>query len=652
MKAGSILGKCRVDGIVGEGNMGLVYRGKHLSLGVPVAIKTIKSELVQNKELIQRFHQEAQLAARLRHPNVVRVYDVGEQDGIHFIVMEFLEGMALDAYFRQNAPVDLDLFFHLFFQLASALGEAHRHGIIHRDVKPANVSILEGPKAVLTDFGIAAALSVDNRLTMPGILMGTPAYMSPEQARGTSNLDPRTDVFSLGMMMYEVLSGVLPQMSDALLEVIHRRASTQVSSLSSANPSISPPLEEVVMKALALDPSDRFADGDELAQALAEAHDAIFPSSSKPIIPDGKDAARSIVLPQEETTAIVSGSKIGYADIHALIKAVEQSSTDYGVVVVHQPDWADILLFCHGEVDSAFRWSADTINPIDYRVVFSDAKSNPDALVDSFEVSQRYSTALRVVCMEEPTIKGLRLAFVDMAKLIEHLTGTNQSGVLLLQSGKQVGMVLIRTGNLVSFFCSHWIDRETNLRSSFDGLNSVLRQHPMTRLDFFTLDSSAMQTQSLPVADKPFDSQDAEILVRFLVEAMKQMGTALTKQFGLGSGPILQKYLDLAADAYPEILSGLDYDETKSPDAEQLLQRIEQLPRTGRRDMVVEALAFILQQRARALKDALPNQRKLKKAFDPYVRLWKKQREELAKRDLSFPFESLYVKISSDMDRL
>jgi serine/threonine protein kinase len=645
---GQVVGKCRIDGLLGAGNMGVVYRGEHLALGVPVAVKTIKPELVQNSELKQRFLQEAQLAARLRHPNVVRVYDVGHEGDNHFIVMEFLDGLTLNEYFAQHQPLDLQTFLSLFYELASALGEAHRHGIIHRDVKPINVVVLEGPKAVLTDFGIAAALTVDSRLTSPGILMGTPAYMSPEQARGGLEIDSRTDVFSLGVMMYEVLAGALPQNSENVLEVIHQRTSQDIPSLNSIGANVPPALEQVITAAVSRDREARYADGTDLANAIAFAYQTIFPSAvQQPAQQKKEGPERMLELPTEETEPIAWGVDLRYTDLGALLVAVEQSSTGYGVVTIHYPQWADLLMFANGALEMAFRWRAEDVDVVEYDQVLQTYRAATQGVVDSRAVSERYYNALRALCMGQPTIGGMRLAFTDFNALVSYLLETHQSGVLRLQLGHQLGMVLVRDGAISDLFCSAWCQANAvDPQASITSLASLLRSHPLTRLDFYALDAGALRTQEMPVVDQPFEYADAEALVAFVSQAMRSSGEALGKQFGLGSGPILDKYLNNAVDAHPEVLEEVQYDEHKSPLPESLLGQIDRLPRTGRRQTVLDALITLLTERGRAVQDTLPAKRKRKKVMQSYLDVWNQHLPGLASQGLAEPFKPLFRELA------
>ncbi|MBW2276631.1 MAG: serine/threonine protein kinase, partial [Deltaproteobacteria bacterium] len=243
---GEVVGKCRLESIIGSGAMGEVYRAQHTTLKIPVAVKLIKSEFATDAELVARFHREARLAARLKHPNVVRVFDVGRENGINFIVMELLSGPTFEEMLGRHGPLDAKTFFALFHPLASGLAEAHKLGIVHRDIKPSNVVIVDRKKPVLTDFGIAGALAQDSRLTAPGHLLGTPAYMSPEQARGDASFDSRTDIFAMGVMMIEALTGRLPQYTENMLELINRRVSEDMPPVATLNANIAPEIARVV----------------------------------------------------------------------------------------------------------------------------------------------------------------------------------------------------------------------------------------------------------------------------------------------------------------------------------------------------------------------------------------------------------------------
>ena len=206
---GRLLGRYQVVEELGRGGMGVVYRAYQPSLNRHVAIKVLPPQLSLDQQLVGRFQREARAAANLRHPNIVVIYDVGEEKGIHYIVMEYLEGRTLKQLVEEEGPLHPKRAAHIVEQVAAALDYAHQRGFVHRDVKPANIFVGPGDHVTLTDFGIAKAASETQQLTRTGTLMGTPEYMAPEQATG-GEVDHRTDLYALGVVLYQMLTGHVP----------------------------------------------------------------------------------------------------------------------------------------------------------------------------------------------------------------------------------------------------------------------------------------------------------------------------------------------------------------------------------------------------------------------------------------------------------
>jgi serine/threonine-protein kinase len=206
---GSTLGNYQITEELGRGGMAVVYRAYQPSLNRHVAIKVLPPQLSFDPQFVERFQREARAAARLRHPNIVVIHDVGEQDGNYYIVMEYLEGRTLNQLIEQEGPLSPQRAAHIIDQVAAALDYAHQQGVVHRDVKPANIFVGKDDRVTLTDFGIAKAATDAEQLTRTGMLMGTPEYMAPEQAEG-SNVDHRTDLYSLGIVLYQMLVGRVP----------------------------------------------------------------------------------------------------------------------------------------------------------------------------------------------------------------------------------------------------------------------------------------------------------------------------------------------------------------------------------------------------------------------------------------------------------
>ncbi|HEV7558639.1 MAG TPA: serine/threonine-protein kinase, partial [Kofleriaceae bacterium] len=213
-------GKYRVERILGQGGMGVVVQATHLQLNQPVAIKFLLPEVMRNEQVVQRFLREAQAAVRLRSEHVARVLDVGALDnGAPYMVLEYLDGMDLSALARHQLTIGQIV--DLMLQACEGLAEAHAMGIVHRDIKPANFFITRGTDGVqllkVLDFGISKAMqdpSTDNNLTATSMVMGTPAYMSPEQIKSARSVDLRSDIWSLGVVLYELFQGVQPFQAD------------------------------------------------------------------------------------------------------------------------------------------------------------------------------------------------------------------------------------------------------------------------------------------------------------------------------------------------------------------------------------------------------------------------------------------------------
>ncbi len=270
---GARLGVYDIQAVLGSGGMAYVYRGFDSNLHRAVAIKVLSPDAGTQPGFADRFRQEARLIANLRHPNIVQVYDFGQQDGHTYMVQELLAGPTLGAWMSDLAArsmrPDPSEITAIIAQLASALDAAHAAGIIHRDVKPGNALWNDQGRLVLTDFGIAKQLLSDANQTQFGVIFGTPSYLSPEQAQ-TLPLTPASDVYSLGVVLYELLAGDVPFRGATPMQVAMDHIQTPPPPLP-PRPDLTPAVEAVVLRALAKDPGTRFRSAGELAQALADA---------------------------------------------------------------------------------------------------------------------------------------------------------------------------------------------------------------------------------------------------------------------------------------------------------------------------------------------------------------------------------------------
>ena len=261
-----LAGRYQVDAVIGDGGMARVYRAYDTRLGRTVALKILREQFAAEDQFIERFNQEARLAARLSHPNIIGVYDVGVDQGRYFIVMEYVQGENLKQVIVREAPMSLGASLPLLRQLAAALDYAHEQGVIHRDIKPENILVTDRRVVRVGDFGIARALS-STTLTATGTVMGSASYFSPEQASGQA-VTAESDLYSMGIVLFEMLTGQTPFAGPNPVAVAMAQLNDPPPSLRGFRPDLSPATDAMVQKALAKRPSDRFHSGAELIAAL------------------------------------------------------------------------------------------------------------------------------------------------------------------------------------------------------------------------------------------------------------------------------------------------------------------------------------------------------------------------------------------------
>ncbi len=253
---------------VGSGGMATVYKGVDVLLERRVAVKVLRQRFSEDPEFLERFQREARAAANLDHPNIVTVFDVGKDDGRHYIVMEFVEGKDLKTLIRQQGSLSVDEALNTATQIARGVGHAHKAGIIHRDIKPQNVLITQDGCAKVVDFGIARALS-ESGLTDSDTVWGSPTYFAPEQAAGDSPT-PASDVYSVGVVMYEMLAGTPPFRADNPTALAMKHLREEPPPLGLRNPLVPPRLEWIVRKVLSKEPSARYRTAEQLAHVLED----------------------------------------------------------------------------------------------------------------------------------------------------------------------------------------------------------------------------------------------------------------------------------------------------------------------------------------------------------------------------------------------
>ncbi|MFO7274099.1 MAG: Stk1 family PASTA domain-containing Ser/Thr kinase [Symbiobacteriaceae bacterium] len=258
----------RIEERIGGGGMAVVFRATDLQLGREVAVKTLRGQFGADDEFVRRFRREAHNASSLSHPNIVQTYDVGEDGGVHYIVMELVAGKTLKALIQEQGPLPVAEAARIAIAIADALAHAHAQGIVHRDIKPHNILLGQDGRVKVADFGIARAVTTDT-LTRTGSWMGSAHYFSPEQADGQP-ATAKSDLYSLGVVLYEMVTGTVPFQGDSPITVALKHLRERVDPPSQLNPEVPAELDEIILRAMEKEPEDRFDSAVEMRDALAD----------------------------------------------------------------------------------------------------------------------------------------------------------------------------------------------------------------------------------------------------------------------------------------------------------------------------------------------------------------------------------------------
>ena len=295
----TLAGKYRIDERLSEGGMGTVYRGTHVLMDKTVAVKVLRPSLAADEKIVARFSREARAASKILHPHALSVTDFGEdENGTVFLVMEFLNGVTLKDLIRKDGPMSLPRVVEIMRQVGSALDEAHSQGVVHRDLKSDNIMLLAamtGDYAKVLDFGIAKIKEpeggYDPGLTSPDLVIGTPQYMSPEQCSQSPDIDARSDVYSLGVILYEMFVGHVPFLGESPTAIMLKHLQHAVPSVLDERPDLPPAVDKVIQKAMQKRPENRYASIGELVEDLTIAAGIELPPSSypdmKPVVTSG-----------------------------------------------------------------------------------------------------------------------------------------------------------------------------------------------------------------------------------------------------------------------------------------------------------------------------------------------------------------------------
>ncbi|HVJ93839.1 MAG TPA: serine/threonine-protein kinase, partial [Labilithrix sp.] len=268
---GKVFGRYRIVRVIGSGGMGTVYEARHTELDRRVAVKVLPRRFAENPVVLGRFMREGRAVARIEHPHVVVVSDVGMEDGTPYLVMEYLEGESLGALLARERRLEVSRAIDLLVPVVSAVSAAHAAGIVHRDLKPDNVLLVRTPHGVphpkVLDFGISK-METEHGVTATGMLLGTPKYMSPEQALNSKDVSTPTDQWSLGVIIYECITGRPAFQSESLFELLQRISSTEYTPMTALAPDVPEALEHVVERAMARDPAARYPSMLDFGRAL------------------------------------------------------------------------------------------------------------------------------------------------------------------------------------------------------------------------------------------------------------------------------------------------------------------------------------------------------------------------------------------------
>jgi serine/threonine-protein kinase len=339
-RLGTVIAGYRIEERIGRGGMGVVYRAQHLNLQRRAAIKIIAPDLAESEGFRERFTREARIAAALQHPNIVTVYDAGEVDGMLYLAMQFIRGEDLSGILRRDGRLRPYRAIDVCRQVASALDAAHAMGLIHRDVKPANV-LIEGRNAFLTDFGLTKQTGTNAQLTRAGDMVGTIHYVAPEQIEGR-RVSARSDVYALGCLLYHCLSGQVPFAHETDVAVIYAHLSEQPPRLSELRPELPDGLDAVMAKALDKSPDRRFPSCGDMISAARAVIDAAGPLSetipprasqvAEPTPAEIRDAAEAARRPRvllggldDQTRAV---ARVALGDRVDVLEAPAQATAD------------------------------------------------------------------------------------------------------------------------------------------------------------------------------------------------------------------------------------------------------------------------------------------------------------------------------------
>lgn len=353
----------KIISLIGGGGMANVYLARDIILERDVAVKVLRLDFANDDRFIKRFRREAQAATSLNHEHIVSIYDVGEEEGVYYIVMEYVQGSTLKQYIQQHAPLPVEQALSIMDQLTSAIAHAHENGIIHRDIKPQNILLDEHGRVKVTDFGIAVAMS-GTTITQTNSVLGSVHYLSPEQARGGIATE-KSDIYSLGVVMFELLTGRLPFSGESAVSIVLKHLQAETPSPRAWNPEIPQSVENIVLKAMAKDPFYRYPSAREMNEDIRTALDPSRRNEAKFTIPDdGEEATKAVPIIKDKESAASAQETFA-----AEKTAPESAQQDEQPKPNRKRKWkwaawlAAILLLLGAAAVSALTWIPDLVFP-------------------------------------------------------------------------------------------------------------------------------------------------------------------------------------------------------------------------------------------------------------------------------------------------
>jgi serine/threonine protein kinase len=300
---GTVFAGCRVEEVIGEGDMGVVYRAEELALQRQVALKLIRPDQSEDERMRERFRRESKIAASVDHPNVIPMFEAGEEDGVLFIIMRLVEGTDLRALISAEGRVDPQRAARIVRAVGAALDAAHKHGLVHRDVKPANVLLARGDHVYLSDFGLAKQAAAAGGFTRQGSVIARAEYVTPEQV-SEDRVDARTDVYALGCLLFEALTGEAPYAAEKGGGAVMAHVEAPPPSAGALVPGLPRQFDDVLSRAMAKDPADRFQSAGDLGEAALVAAGELGQAGPESIVATGGAApATGRPVPQPATGA-------------------------------------------------------------------------------------------------------------------------------------------------------------------------------------------------------------------------------------------------------------------------------------------------------------------------------------------------------------